>query len=448
MFKVSELLKATRGELISGSKDTLARGISIDSRTIKKNEAFIAIKGDNFDGQDFIPEAVKRGAGCLITQKEVKQKGVTSIRVDDTARALGEIACFNRKRFKDIPVIAVTGSNGKTTVKEMIAGVLSRKFKVLKNEGTRNNHIGLPLTLLKLDNSYDIAVLEIGTNHFGEVEYLTRIACPNIGVITNIGPAHLEYFRSLNGVFKEKYSLLGGLQNPAIAILNSDDAFLKRIALKKTPSPFILSVGLKHKSDFFASGISYVRGRPVFKVNQRFKFALKTLGYYNIYNSLFAIAVGRVFGLSYRDISCGLAGFSLPESRLNFIEIEGIRFIDDTYNSNPLSLKHALGVLDNLSVRGKKIFVMGDMLELGDLSRALHAQAIREALKVADALITVGELTRVCLNKNSSAKNKIFNCASASEARRILFEKVGVVPGDIVLVKGSRRMKMEEVLKI
>ncbi|MDD2927389.1 MAG: UDP-N-acetylmuramoyl-tripeptide--D-alanyl-D-alanine ligase [Candidatus Omnitrophica bacterium] len=448
MFKVFELLKATRGELVSGGKDTPVRGISIDSRTVKKGEAFIAIKGDNFDGQDFIPEAARRGASCLITQKEVRQKGVTSIKVSDTARALGEIACFNRKRFKSIPVIAVTGSNGKTTAKEMIAGVLSRKFKVLKNEGTKNNHIGLPLTLLKLDNSYDVAVLEIGTNHFGEVEYLTRIAYPNIGVITNIGPAHLEYFRSLSGVFKEKSSLLRGLQNPAIAILNSDDAFLRRVALKKTPSPFILSVGLKHKSDFFASGISYVRGRPVFKVNPGFKFALKTLGYYNIYNSLFAIAVGRIFGLSYRDISCGLAGSSLPGNRLNFIEIEGVRFIDDTYNSNPLSLRHALGVLDNFSVRGKKIFVMGDMLELGDLSRALHAQAIREALKVADTLITVGELTRACLNKNSSAKNKIFSCGSAIEARRVLFEKVGVTPDDIVLVKGSRRIKMEEVLKI
>ncbi|MFA4989688.1 MAG: UDP-N-acetylmuramoyl-tripeptide--D-alanyl-D-alanine ligase [Candidatus Omnitrophota bacterium] len=448
MFKVSELLKATAGQLISGSKDTLIKGIAIDSRAVKKGEAFLALKGDNFDGHDFVPQAVRRGAGCLIAQKEVRQKGVTFIRVKDTTRALGELACFNRKRFKNIPVIAVTGSNGKTTVKEMIASVLSRKFKVLKNEGTKNNHIGLPLTLLKLDNSYDLAVLEIGTNHFGEVGYLTRIAYPNIGVITNIGPAHLEYFRNLSGVFKEKHSLLAGLQNPAIAILNTDDVFLRRIALKRTPSPFILSVGLKHKSDFFASGISYVRGRPVFKVNTGFKFALKTLGYYNIYNSLFAIALGRIFGLSYRDISYGLAGFNLPKSRLNFLEIEGIKFIDDTYNSNPFSLKHALGVLDNFSVRGRKIFVMGDMLELGDAGRALHAQAIREALKAADVLITVGELTRACLNKNISAENKIFHCGSAMEARRILLEKVGVAPGDIVLVKGSRRMKMEEVLKI
>jgi len=448
MFKVTELLKASSGKLSSGSKDAVARGISIDSRTLKKGEAFLALKGDNFDGHDFIPQAIRNGAGCVISQKEGRHKGVTFIKVQDTTYALGELARFNRQRFKDVPVIAVTGSNGKTTAKEMIAQVLARKFKVLKNEGTKNNHIGLPLTLLQLDNSYDIAVLEIGTNHFGEVEYLSRIALPNIGVITNIGPAHLEYFKSLNGVFQEKYSLLKALQKPAIAIVNSDDLILRKIALKKTRSPLVLSVGLKQKSDFFASGISFKRGRPAFKVNQRFKFALKTLGYYNIYNSLLAVAAARIFGLTYRDISRGLAGFDLPKSRLNFIEIKGIKFIDDTYNSNPLSLKQALGVLENFSVTGKKIFVMGDMLELGASSRILHARAIRDALRVADTLITVGQLSRECLNKNIRAKNKIFNCGSAAEARRILLDEAGAGPEDIVLLKGSRRMKMEEVLKI
>lgn len=448
MFKISELLEAAHGELISGSRDVVVRGISIDSRRVKKGEAFLAIKGDKFDGHDFIPEVIRKGVRCIIAQRLSSQKGVTFIKVKDTALALGDIACFNRKRFKNIPVIAVTGSNGKTTTKEMIASVLSRKFKVLKNEGTKNNHIGLPLTLLKLDNSYDIAVLEIGTNHFGEVHYLTRIAYPNIGIITNIGPAHLEYFNNLSGVFKEKYSLFEGLQQPAIAIVNADDDFLREVAFKKTKFPFVLSVGLKNKSDFFASGIKYIRGKPAFKVNQRFKFALNALGYYNIYNSLFAVAVARIFGLTYRDISCGLTGFSLPKSRLNFIEIGGIKFIDDTYNSNPLSLKQALGVLENFPVKGKKIFVMGDMLELGELSRSLHAQAVREGLRVFDTLITVGELSKACSDKNSRAKNKIFNCQTASEAREILFGKVGVGSDDIVLVKGSRRMKMEEVFKI
>jgi UDP-N-acetylmuramyl pentapeptide synthase len=161
-----------------------------------------------------------------------------------------------------------------------------------------------------------------------------------------------------------------------------------------------------------------------------------------------AVAAARIFGLTYRDISRGLAGFDLPKSRLNFIEIKGIKFIDDTYNSNPLSLKQALGVLENFSVTGKKIFVMGDMLELGASSRILHARAIRDALRVADTLITVGQLSRECLNKNIRAKNKIFNCGSAAEARRILLDEAGAGPEDIVLLKGSRRMKMEEVLKI
>jgi len=448
MFKIPELLEATGGKLISGNADIGVKSFSIDSRSLKRGEAFIAIKGEKFDGHDFIAEVIQKGASCIIAQRGEKKSQAVFIKVKDTTKALGDIARFNRNRFGHIPVIAVSGSNGKTTAKEMIACVLSSKFKVLKNEGTKNNHIGLPWTLLKLDSSVEAAVLEIGTNHFGEVEYLSGIAQANIGVITNIGASHLEYFKDLNGVFKEKATLINKLSHPAIAILNADDKFLRKEALKLRNKPFVIGVGLKKKSDFFASDIKYISAKPGFAVNKRFRFALNTLGYYNIYNSLLAIAVGRIFGLGYSEISANLAKFSLPKGRLNLIKIKGIRFIDDTYNSNPLSMRQALGVLENISVKGKKILVMGDMLELGGLSRQLHRQALKEALKHADTLITVGAETKGCLGKNFKLKNNIFTCATSSEARDLLLRKVGVDPDDIVLVKGSRGMKMEEVFKI
>ena len=448
MFKIPELLEATQGKLVSPGGNIPVKGISIDSRSVRKGEAFIAIKGERFDGHDFIARAIKNGASCIITQREVKSAGAVFIRVKDTTKALGDIARFNRNRFSNIPVIAVSGSNGKTTVKEMVAWVLSKKFKVLRNEGTKNNQIGLPLTLLKLDSSYDLAVLEIGTNHFGEVGYLSNIAQANIGIITNIGPAHLEYFKNLKGVFKEKYTLVKKLTKPAVAILNADDKFLRGEVQKPKKIPFTVGAGLRNRSDFYASDIKYICGKASFTVNQRFKFALNALGYYNIQNSLLAIAAGRIFGLGYRDLSSRLAKFRLPKSRLNFIEIKGIRFIDDTYNSNPLSMKQALGVLGSFSVKGRKILVMGDMLELGSLSRPLHAEVLKDALKFSDALITVGALTKSCLDKNIKAKNNIFTCKTSSEAREALFNNVRVNSDDIVLVKGSRGMRMEEVFKV
>lgn len=444
MFKVSELLEATRGKLVSGQADSFVNDICIDSRNITKGCAFVAIKGDKFDGHDFIDQALKKGASCIIARRSKKLKGCALITVNDTIKALGDIARFHRNRF-NIPVITVTGSNGKTTTKDMIASVLSTKFKVLKNEGTKNNHIGLPLTLLKLNNSFDIAVLEVGTNHFGEVKYLSSIAQANVGVITNIGQSHLEYFKNLSGVSREKLELIRNLRNPRVAILNGDDRFLRKVVYKNMSSPFVISVGIKEESDFNASAIKVCAGQPKFKVNGKFRFALNTLGYYNIYNSLLAIAVGRLFGLGYQDIARHLSAFNLPKGRLNFKEINKIKFIDDTYNANPLSLKQALGVLSSLSVKGRKILVLGDMLELGRRAQSLHDQALRDAIKSCDTLITVGQFMATSAAKKRFLKKNIFTCKFSSQVRDVLYKEVCVNPSDIVLVKGSRSMKMEEV---
>ena len=452
MFKVDELIKATKARLASSKKDAIIKGISIDSRIIKPGEAFVAIKGNNFDGHDFIGEVINKGASCIIKEAAVKKDIGTNtvvIEVKDTIRALGDIAQYQRKKF-DIPVIAVTGSNGKTTAKEMIARVLSGKFKVLKNFGTKNNHIGLPMALLGLDSSYDLAVLEVGTNHFGEIAYLAKICSPNIVVITNIGSSHLEFLNNLKGVFKEKYTLINKLKAPYLAILDSDDGLLKKEITKKIKKPFIISFGIKNKSDFIAQDIKASNGKIEFLVNRKYAFTLNTLGHYNIYNALAAITAGRIFGLDYGDIARRLSDFDFPQSRLKLAEFNNIRFIDDTYNSNPLSLRQALEALERFKTKGRKIFIMGDMLELGSRKDIFHYEAGRKIAGICDVFITVGELS--CLSakgaRDSGFTKDSFHCKSASEARDILLKKISPTPEDIVLVKGSRSMKMEEVFKI
>ncbi|MDD4900329.1 MAG: UDP-N-acetylmuramoyl-tripeptide--D-alanyl-D-alanine ligase [Candidatus Omnitrophica bacterium] len=453
MFKCNELVKATNGRLVSGRNGLLLKGVSIDSRKVKRGGIFIAIKGEKFDGHDFIADAVKKGASCIIAVHGTRytlpiDKKIAIIEVEDTVKALGEIAGLHRRKF-DIPVIAITGSNGKTTTKEMVASVLSASFNVLKNSGTFNNHIGLPLTLLELNAKHDIAVLEIGTNHFGEVEYLAKVCRANIAIITNIGQSHLKYFGNLEGVFREKISLLKYLEHPAIAVLNADDAYLSKL-LARSKKNFTLSFGLKKNADFFAGQGSLSSKGMRFRVNKKDEILLKALGKHNIYNALAAIGVARIFGLSYKQIARQLSKFSLPKSRLNPLSFKGVRFIDDSYNSNPLSLGQALDTLADLKVKGRKIFVMGDMLELGEEESSLHRNFGEKIAKACDAFIAVGKLSHLAASSardSGLADSFIFSCGSCAEAREFLFKKLSPNREDVVLIKGSRSMRMEEVLK-
>jgi UDP-N-acetylmuramoyl-tripeptide--D-alanyl-D-alanine ligase len=450
MFKVNELASVAQGKIIGGSRSLEVKGISIDTRTIKKTDAFIAIKGKDLDGHDFIDQAIKKGSRCIIAERinpKSLNKKTVFIRVKDTIKALGNIARFHRERF-DIPVIAVTGSNGKTTTKDMIAWTLSKKFKVLKNEGTKNNHIGLPMTLLGLDNSHCCVVIEAGTNHPGEIEYLARIARPTIAVITNIGHSHLEHLKTVDGVFKEKITLLKHLVKPSIAILNADDEHLKKLAASGSKRPFVIAAGVTSQADFTARNIIRDNDTLEFLVNGKYLFALKVLGLYNVYNALMAVAVGRIFGMKYEEISSRLASFSLPQNRLTFFERKKIKFINDTYNSNPLSLRQALDTLEHYSARGKKIFIMGDMMELGSRKEALHFQAGCDAAGVCDIFVAVGDLSKFAAEgarKSGLEDKNIFTCKNSKAAKELLLRKIAPCSRDIILVKGSRSMTMEEV---
>lgn len=469
MLKISEILKAVKGKPVCWRKDVQIEGISIDSRTVKKGDCFIAVKGNNFDGHDFIPDVIRKGASCIIKdgrsfnyaqcglkcsgqalrQSSGQAEEAAVIEVDDTIKALGCIARYQRRKMNK-PVIAVTGSAGKTTVKDMIFGVLSKRFNVLSNEGTKNNHIGVPLTLMRLMPEHDIAVLELGTNHPGEIEYLAKICEPNLGVITNVGPSHLEYFTDLTGVLKEKTSLLNNLKAPRIAVLNADDELLSKRIFKESNKQVLFGFGVKGKGDFCASGIKSACGKLSFYVNDsKKKITLNTLGTNNVNNALAAVAAARIMGLEYDDISSALSSFDFPLRRLNFIVLNKVNFIDDTYNSNPLSLKQALDALDSCNVRGRKIFVMGDMLELGCEKESYHSQAGQLAAGVCDVFITVGKLSNyaACAAKSCGLPDKaIFSCDSTSQARQILYNKVSPNEKDVVLIKGSRGMRMEEIL--
>lgn len=451
MLKIEEILKATGGKLICGRRSLPIKDFSLDSRTLKKGDGFIAIKGNNFDGHWFIKKAIEQGAGCIIAQTKFEEELVDKaqdsalIEAADSIKALGDIAYYKRNKF-NLPIIAISGSNGKTTTKEMIAWILSEKFKVLKNEGTKNNHIGLPQALLGLNADFDLGVLELGTNHFHEIDYLAKITKANIGVITNIGPTHLEYFGDLTGVFKEKYALIKNLENPYLSILNGDDKFLRKVILRKSKRPLALSFAIDNRSDFSASGISFKQGKIEFLLNRKDKFYLNTCGRHNVYNALAAISVARIFGLQYKTIIKRLASFEFPAGRLKIKEFNKAIFIDDTYNSNPESFSQAVRTLENFKTSGRKIVVMGDMLELGRDKGLLHRNAGRLAAQVADIFISVGPLSKLAATAaRLSGTNRIFSCESALEARDILFKKVLPKKNDVILVKGSRSMKMEGV---
>jgi UDP-N-acetylmuramoyl-tripeptide--D-alanyl-D-alanine ligase len=460
VFTVSELITITSAGVVAPGKAVRVSGISTDSRTISAGQAFLAISGENFDGHDFIAAAAEKQASCIVIARGkmrsnaavqlVRQSGCWLLEVDDTLRALGALAGFHRRRFA-IPVIAVSGSNGKTTTKDMACAVLSRKFAVHKTAGTRNNHIGLPQTLLGLNSGHQACVVELGTNHFGEIARIAQIAEPTMGILTSIGPSHLEYFKSLSGVFKEKSSLLAYLSSPGIAIVNSDDPYLNRLTPAKKHGSPVFSFSCLKKADFRARRIVQRNGCVRFSVRKNAVITIATPGAQHVYNALAAIACARILGVAYADIKAALAGFTFPSGRLTLRTVRDVRFIDDTYNASPASFQQALSALAGFKIKGRKILVMGDMLELGAHSRRFHARTGSTAAEVCDTLITVGELSCAAGKAARQAgldAAHVFSCSSAAEARQVLMERIAPGSDDVILVKGSRAMKMEEVLAI
>lgn len=449
MFSLKDLIKATSSTLVSKGNRKRFSAISINTRTIQEGEVFLSIVGHNFDGHDFIAQAIERGAKGIIYANSGKvkafEKGITYIKVAETTTALGAIANFHRRRF-DIPVVAVTGSSGKTTTKEMLAWILSAKYNVLKNKGTQNNLIGVPLTLLGIHSKHDIAVIEMGTNRVGEIKRLAQIAEPNVGIIINIGPAHLEFLESLRGVYKEKINLVRHLSEPGIAILNKADIILSKLSSIRSRPVFFF--GINSESDFKATEITYKPKGISFLFNGIHQVEVRHCALHNVSNALAAMGSALLFGLDFNTIKERIETFDSPDMRLKEIKLKKCIVFDDSYNSNPQSLKQAIDVLCRQSTTGRRILVMGDMLELGKTSEEFHTYFGRYvSKKPVDIFITMGNFSKMAAESARKAgmnAHSIFhfdNCPPLLE-----YLETNIKEGDVLLIKGSRMMQMEKIV--
>ncbi len=449
-FDAEKILSFTGARPIGPAMPVGFVGISIDSRTIEPSELFVAIHGDRFDGHDFLQDAFAKGAlGAVVDRVPVKHSDppVPGIifQVQDTLKALGEIARYHRRRF-DFPVISITGSSGKTTTKALIADILSKKKDMLATAGTQNNLIGVPLTVLKFRSNHAAAVVEMGTNKIGEIRRLTEISEPTIGVITNIGPAHLETFRDLNGVLREKSSLWEIMNSRNPVVLNADDPILKEAGQKLGSR--VIWFGTSQPAQVWADRITLEPWGSHCLVNGKYEMSLPLPGTHNLMNALAALACAHRVGESLEVAVESLKDVPPLPGRLTRIEWEKALVLDDSYNANPASLRAALDVLKEAECAGRRIALIGDMLELGERSPEFHAQAGTWAAESKlDFLITVGSLTRHLLEAARQAgfsTEKSWGCTTVEEAGELLNSLIQ--PGDVVLLKGSRKIQMERVL--
>ena len=439
MITLSEIAKAVNGRMIGA--DALVQSVGTDSRNIVKNQLFIGIKGENFDGNSYALEAIKQGAVAALVS-DVNTQASPAVLVQDTRLALGQLAKYWREKF-NIPLVAVTGSNGKTTVKEMIAAILlAAKGNVLATQGNLNNDIGMPLTLLKMRAEHTVAVIEMGMNHLGEIDYLTRLAKPTVAVISNAGTAHIGEVGSRENIAKAKGEVFAGLGDDGIAVINADDAFADYWKSLNNNRK-IITFGLKNSADVSAS---YQINGNLTEINLKTPsgqtdFTLSVLGVHNIYNALAASAVAASLGVSNEDIAKGLAVFGAVKGRLNWLQASnGAVVIDDTYNANPDSMKAAIEVLANQ--KSPQIFVMGDMAELGADAAQMHADIGAYAKqKGITHFLAYGELSAKAAQQFGANAHHFTTLETLIASLKLLMQR------DVtVLVKGSRFMQMERVI--
>ncbi len=458
-----ECLKAMRGDLLSGQESEVFKGVSIDSRTLKAGQLFFCIVGPTFDGHTFIQQAVEtKAAGIILSDKErlpstgtlSGQKGNDApfvIHVDDTLSALQDLARFHRQRLP-VRVVGVTGTNGKSTTKEMIASIAETTFKTLKTRGNLNNHIGLPLNVLELDASHEVAVLEMGMSAAGEIKLLTDIAKPDIGVITNISEGHLVELKTLENVQSAKGELFDALDDQATAIVNADDPLVLELATSLRTAVKRLTFGIDHPADVKADNIQATGGGHDFTVSllgDAFPVKLPFLGFCNIYNALAAVATGHSLGIGTADMKAGLENCKLLSQRYEIFQHASMTIINDAYNANPKSMQEALGTLAGYPSPGRRVFVIGDMLELGDLSQSAHTHLGKEIAKQPiDMLVTVGELSRLAAQEarvGGMEEDRAIAFDRREEAAEFL--RKNTRPGDCLMFKGSRGSGMEKVLQ-
>lgn len=437
-----------QGELV-GCDDSTAEpvGASLDNRTLQPGELFFAIEGEHTDGHRFVDAAFEAGASAAIVRKGRIADNTASgplIEVEAPDLALGDLAREYRKRF-DIPVVGITGSNGKTTTKDMTAAVLGTRYKVLATPGNQNTRLGVPLTILMLEPDHEVAVIEMGISEHHGLTYLCEVADPNIGVITNIGPTHLEFLGSVEGVASAKGELLDYLGESSMAILNFDDLLLPKERAKGR----LLGFGIEMSSQFRGEGFVLDReGCGHFSLQGQ-QFDLRIPGRHNVYNALAAAAVGVSLDIPLSDAALALNDFELTRHRSRLVEKDGIRVYDDAYNANPASMKAALLALKEIETSGRRIAVLGDMLELGPGSKEAHFELGRHAqLSGINELVAVGEFSED-MAAGALEGGLTRSCVHAFPDREPAIDhlKGNLKKGDLVLVKGSRGIALEKVVE-
>ena len=469
---VKEILEAVGGQLL-GNVDIENRyvtNVQTDSRKAAAGDLFVAIVGERLDAHRFVPGAMEAGAeGCLVsTAPETVPEGKFCVLVEDTAKAMGDLAAYYRRRL-GIPVVAVTGSVGKTTTKDMVASVLSSRFRTLKTAGNLNNHLGLPMTVFRLSAEDEIAVLEMGMNHLGEIDYLVRIAQPDVAVITNVGDAHIGNLGSRENILRAKCEIFRGLKKGGTAVLNGDDALLAtlRPGASRVSDPAGSDDFAKMYAEIDAGGFTYHWAGESEACDYRavniddtlsdevrcdaqtpagtFPLEIPSLGRHMIYPAMTAAAVGQCFGLTDKEIAEGISNFQATHMRMDVEKCEhGVILYNDSYNANTQSMKAALSILAN-SRAARKVAVLGDMLEQGAFEERLHREVGEYAAGLPiDTLVTVGSragwLAEAALEQDMQ---DVRPCEDKDEARKVLAELIG--PDTAFLFKASRGMALEEL---
>src|SRR6202011_3957906 len=446
ILQITDLAEA---KLEQGDGKKLVERISTDSRTIKNGELFVALRGENFDGHKFVADVAKTGAAGAIVDVDWKGKVPAKfgiIRTGDTLLAYQNLAANYRKSLS-LKVLAITGSNGKTSTKDFAASVLGRKFLVTKTQGNFNNHVGLPRTILEATSGNEVGVWEIGMNHPGEVAALAKIAAPDAAIVTNVGVAHIEFMGTREAIAQEKGALAEAVGSEGTVILNADDPFSDgiakrtnaRLALAGINNGVLRAIDIQQSSD--GSEFSIIEGA------HRCRAQLSVPGLHMVQNALLAVAAGRAFGVSLEECAIGLATAPLTKARLQIKEINGVQFLDDSYNANPDSMKAALQTLVELDTDGKKIAVLGEMRELGKESERGHEEVGEAAAAFGiDHLIGIGEMGAIISRAAEKAGlEKSSVVGSTSEAAELLLNMAA--PGDLVLIKGSRLARTEDVIE-
>ena len=457
VFSAREIAEAVGGRIVRGDGAARAAGVSADTRTLKEGELFFALKGPNFDGADFLARAMEKGAAGVVAEAGAAfpAGGGFAIEAPDALRALGDLARRHRGRF-DIPVAGVTGSNGKTTTKEMTAAVLSARGETRKSRGNLNNLVGLPLEVFRLGEAHASAVFEMGMSAAGEIRRLAEVARPGVAVITNIGPAHVGELGGMKAVRDAKGEILEALPAEGAAVLSNEDAHSRALAARREAAGGrVIRFGFSAESDFWAEDVRLdARGArfTLRRIGGGREVRLRALGRHNVLNALAAAGCASAMGCSLEETAEGLSRAELPDMRLRARALRGrtgVRLLDDSYNANPESVFRALETADALRGGGRLVAILGDMLELGEIAESAHRDAGRKAAGCGAALFAgVGPLMRLAVEEARRAGMDDSRSMGFDAPEEAASAVAGMLlPGDWVLVKGSRSMRMERAIE-